>query len=163
MVRARIASALNVKRQKLLLEYFPTYVFNRPCKMAAPLYDALSEKYPDVVFCKVDIDDEDLAATVSGAGIKAVSDRPASPPRSKAWTHMRASVDKGRSISRFHRCPPSPFSRTASPSRRKCRAPTWLPSRRPSQGSPEPAPVASTLCPWWRFTFEWYSEVLVFR
>ncbi|KAM8960524.1 thioredoxin-like [Pelodytes ibericus] len=39
-----------------------------PCKMIAPFYHSLSEKYPDVIFLKVDVDDaQDVA---SHCGIK---------------------------------------------------------------------------------------------
>ena len=33
-----------------------------PCKMIAPIYDELSDKYPDVAFGKIDVDDNQESA-----------------------------------------------------------------------------------------------------
>lgn len=43
-----------------------------PCKAAAPVFDEMSEKHDDVVFCKIDIDDEALQDVTVDYGIRAV-------------------------------------------------------------------------------------------
>ncbi|MES2171092.1 MAG: thioredoxin family protein [Actinomycetota bacterium] len=43
-----------------------------PCKMFAPIYDAASEKHPDVTFAKVDTEAEQQLAGM--AGIQAIRD-----------------------------------------------------------------------------------------
>mmetsp|Transcript_15724 Transcript_15724/g.48726 ORF Transcript_15724/g.48726 Transcript_15724/m.48726 type:complete len:128 (-) Transcript_15724:79-462(-) len=43
-----------------------------PCKAAAPVFDSMSEDYEDVIFAKIDIDDEDLQDLVMAAEVRAV-------------------------------------------------------------------------------------------
>ena len=43
-----------------------------PCQAAAPVFDKMSEDHDDVIFCKVDIDDEDLGDLVAAAQVRAV-------------------------------------------------------------------------------------------
>ena len=43
-----------------------------PCQAAAPIFDKMSEDHENVVFCKVDIDDEDLGDLVAAAQVRAV-------------------------------------------------------------------------------------------
>ena len=43
-----------------------------PCQAAAPVFDKMSEDHENVVFCKVDIDDEDLGDLVAAAQVRAV-------------------------------------------------------------------------------------------
>ncbi|GFR45522.1 hypothetical protein Agub_g6915 [Astrephomene gubernaculifera] len=43
-----------------------------PCRMIAPVFSKLSNKYPDVSFVKIDIDNNDLAATVNDHSITGV-------------------------------------------------------------------------------------------
>ena len=43
-----------------------------PCQAAAPIFDKMSEDHDNVIFCKVDIDDEDLGDLVAAAQVRAV-------------------------------------------------------------------------------------------
>lgn len=43
-----------------------------PCQAAAPVFDQLSGDNEDVIFCKVDIDEEDLGDLVAAAKVSAV-------------------------------------------------------------------------------------------
>ena len=43
-----------------------------PCQAAAPVFDKMSEDHDGVIFCKVDIDDEDLGDLVAAAQVRAV-------------------------------------------------------------------------------------------
>ena len=44
----------------------------RAGQAAAPIFDKMSEDHDDVIFCKVDIDDEDLGDLVAAAQVRAV-------------------------------------------------------------------------------------------
>lgn len=43
-----------------------------PCRMIAPVYKQMAAKYPSVTFLKVDIDNQDLLATVTDHNISGV-------------------------------------------------------------------------------------------
>ena len=44
----------------------------RTGQAAAPIFDKMSEDHDGVIFCKVDIDDEDLGDLVAAAQVRAV-------------------------------------------------------------------------------------------
>ena len=44
----------------------------RAGQAAAPVFDKMSEDHDDVIFCKIDIDDEDLGDLVAAAQVRAV-------------------------------------------------------------------------------------------
>ena len=58
-------------QDKLVVTNF-TATWCGPCKAAAPIFDKMSEDHGDVVFCKIDIDDEELQEVVVANAISAV-------------------------------------------------------------------------------------------
>ncbi len=57
-------SSINEKDKPAVLDFWAAWC--GPCKMLAPVFEAVSAEYPDVTFVKVNVDEEEEAARQFG-------------------------------------------------------------------------------------------------
>lgn len=73
-----------------------------PCKAIAPIYEELSQKYPQVKFLKIDIDNPDMTAVVNDHGITGVPTFTMYKGPRKVENFTGARVDLLRSVLQKH-------------------------------------------------------------
>ncbi len=63
-INAQEYEALVANNELVVIDFFATWC--GPCKMLAPVFEEVAEKYPDVAFAKVDTDEETALAVKFG-------------------------------------------------------------------------------------------------